>query len=445
MPRPQRKKRLPASTQLNTESNGRRLMAIPELLTLIIDGLDAQEQRKLMRVSKHFFGFIGPIAWKSIPRLDVIMRLIKNANIKLSQSWAPYKYQFVTTFPSRTRSKPDLSRYDIYAPWVQELEIYGGYYQEIADSNSFLTLLGGRPPLPNLRRLTAYTIAPIDGQDLMDFFNMFISPSLTELRTIIPNEGLPQISGCSVPPLSVPKFLEKIQKTCPQIHVLEFYPEDRYASNRSQRYIPSNESRSILSSFLNLRSFSSTTYTLESAIFSILGQLPHLESLGIRGSPVERSVLDKQLSIPETWFPVLKELRLYDVDPEDIQVLWNQPNIAKKLTSLLIQADDTAQRYENDSRLRGTNWLHPFLEALPGLSPLIQDVVLYMGSLDSRIEIPRHHWKYLGRDGDIYYAFHDYRAAMYSHKSGWCTCRDRPVVNHYPLCVKAESHGLSLS
>ncbi|KAG8700693.1 hypothetical protein FRC11_012737 [Ceratobasidium sp. 423] len=420
MPRPQRKKRPPTSTQVNIESNGRRVIAIPELLALIVHGLEAQERRKLMRVSKHLFQFVGPITWKSVPRLDVVMRLIKNVKIKLSQSWAPYKYQF-------------------------ELEIYGGYYQEITNPDPLLTLLDGRPPLPNLRRLTAYTIAPIDGQDLMGFFNMFINPSLTEIRTIIPNGGLPQISGCSVPPHSVPKFLEKIQKTCPQVQVLEFYPENAYAHNWSKRYIPSNRSRSILSSFLNLRSFSSTTYIFESAIFGILGQLPHLESLGIRGSPMECSALDKQLSIPETWFPALKELRLYDVDPEDVQGLWKQPTIVKKLTSLLIQADDTVGRYADDNPLRGTNWLHPFLEALPSLSPHIQDVALYMGDLDSRIEIPRHHWKYLGRDEDIYFAFHDYRAAMYSHKSGWCTCRDKPVVNHYPLCVKAEGHELSLS
>ncbi|KAG8697314.1 hypothetical protein FRC11_000114 [Ceratobasidium sp. 423] len=342
------------------------------------------------------------MVWKSVSRLDVVMRLVEGAKVEFIHATTPHNYRIMITFPSN----PDLSRYDRYASWIQELEIYGGYYQEIINPNSLLTLLGGRPLLPNLRRLTAYTTAPVDARNLIDFFSMFTSPSLTEIRTIIPNKGLPQTSSSRVPSSSAPVFLERLKDICPQIEVLEFYPESTSAGDWPERYIPSDQSRNTLSSFSNLRSFSSTTYILESAILSILGELPHLESLGIRGSPRELPVLDKQLSVPETWFPVLKDLRLYDVDPEDIQVLWNQHTIIKKLTSLLIQTDDSINRYAPDSPLYGKNWVGTFLQALPHLSPQLQGVAFYMGDLDGRVEIPRDYWGVFEGERVLYFAFH---------------------------------------
>ncbi|KAJ1304849.1 hypothetical protein OPQ81_005983 [Rhizoctonia solani] len=383
---PRRKKysKAPKKLTIQSKSNALCVISIPELLILVVQELDTMEHRKLIEQELR----------SAIPEQTI------NPSLFLSK-------------PNLRLSSKILIRYDIYAPWIQELEIYGGYYQEIINPDWLITLLDGRLPLPNLRRPTAHTTAPIGGEDLMGVFNMFINPSLTEIRTVIPNKGLPIISSSRVPVSSVPAFLDNVKKTCPHIQVLEFYPENACASNWSRRYIPSEQSRSILSSFINLRSFSSTTYILEPTIFGVLGELPHLESLGIRGATTERPVLDKELCIPETWFPVLKELRLYDVDPEDIQVLWKQSAFIKKLKSAFIQTDDAHRRYADNHPLHGKNWAAPFLESLPHLSPHLQDVTIYMGGLDNRIEIPREHWKYLGMNEDLYYAYDSYRAVLY--------------------------------
>ncbi|KAG8684802.1 hypothetical protein FRC11_011577, partial [Ceratobasidium sp. 423] len=349
----------------------RRLISIPELLAMIVDGLDIEDQRKLMRVSNHFFYSIGPKLWKSVPRLEFIMRLIKGTKVgyRLTQNPHPqkYKYKITTLLPP----KPDLTHYDIYAPWVQELEIFDRIGLVIKNLDRFLRLLDGRPPLPNLRRLTTCATA-ISSTELMSFINMFMSPSLTEIRTVLPRKGLPEDSCSCIPPSSVPGFLEKIKETCPQIEALEFYPELGSEVNGSESYTPSNQCRSILSSFLNLYSFSSTTYILEPATLDILGRLPRLESLGIRGSPTKRPVLGKKLSIPATRFPSLKDLRLYGVHRKDIKVLWNQPPIIAKLVSALVQTDHLRQ----DDR-RGANWIGPFLAALSSRSPHLQDVAFY--------------------------------------------------------------------
>ncbi|CAE6448250.1 unnamed protein product [Rhizoctonia solani] len=391
MPKRQRKKRAVARVDDVTPSHGRRVLAIPEFLAGVIHELDTKERRKLMHISKHFFQAAGPIVWKSVPGIDLIMRLIKGTKVKVDWINASHKYQLMTI---TLASKPNLRRYNIYAPWVRQLEIYGGYYQELVNPSPLLNLLGARPPLPNLRRLTASTTAPVDENNLINFLTMFVNPSLTEIRTIIPQKGLPEIWSSRIPSSSVPDFLTRIKKTCPEIQVLEFYPETTYASEWSERYIPNDQSRNILSSFSSLRSFSSTTYIFEPAVFRLIGELPHLESLGIRGSTTELAILNRQfnLSIPETWFPVLKDLRLYDIDPEDIQALWKYPTIVQKLVSALILTDDTTRRNPCDISFKRWNWVGPFLVDLPSLSPHLKDVTFCMGNSNNKIEIPRHHW-----------------------------------------------------
>ncbi|CEL60651.1 hypothetical protein RSOLAG1IB_03889 [Rhizoctonia solani AG-1 IB] len=292
--------------------NGQRVIGIPELFILIVHELDAKQQRELMAVSKYFFRSIGPIAWRKVPRLDILTKLIKNMRVKTTDlgGRADYKWQFIIELPPRLNLSRYSSRYHIYAPWVQEIELYGGCYQEIKNPEVFLAFLDGRVPLPNLRKLTTSTSAPVAGDDLIALFNIFICPSMTELRTVMPNQGLPRRDYSRVISPSVPAFLQKVKDTCPHIEVLEFYTDGpvSFDQRNYDRYSPTTQCRGILSSFSSLRSFSSTTYILEFNVLSILGQLPRLESLGIRGGSTEHPVVDKGLSMPEDWFPALKVL-----------------------------------------------------------------------------------------------------------------------------------------
>ncbi|CAE6410454.1 unnamed protein product [Rhizoctonia solani] len=267
-----------------------RVIQISELLILIAQKLDAKKQHMLLLVSKHFFRSIGPLVWKRVPGLDIMMRLIKDVKVEFNRSrvrgyseWYDH-CRWTLTLPSN----PDLSRYEIYSPWIHELEIFAGYDQEIKNLEPFLTRLDGYSPLPNLQRLTTYTTLSIGGEQLMAFINIFISK---------------------------------------------------------------------------------------------------------QGKP---------LLIPETWFPSLKDRRLYDVHPEDVKSLWNQPTIAQKLVSALIQTDYSELLFRNpvNDLAHNRNWLGPFLAALPDLSPRLQDVALYIGDGDARKEILRDSvlWKYFIED-----------------------------------------------
>ncbi|CEL60620.1 hypothetical protein RSOLAG1IB_03858 [Rhizoctonia solani AG-1 IB] len=366
------------SAKLNMPDIGRRIVEIPEFLTSVASEFDLDRQRELMLVSKYFFRSVGPIVWKSVPRLDFIMRTIKGTKVKSyrfeDSQKAHYEFTEITiTLPLN----PDLSRYNIYAPWVQELELFDECSQEIKNLDPFLTLLDGQAPLPNLRRLTTYTGASnLSGKELMDFINMFFTPSLREIRTFFHQKGIPSYLDA----VSIPNFFEKIEETCPRIQALEFYPQSPYGY--SSPFTLTDRSRDILRSFSNLRSFISTTYILESATFGILGSLPHLESLGIRGSAMEDPILDEQFSLPPNSFEELIDLQLYDIHPQDIKVLWGQPSIARKLGSAFIQTDPTSPPNPSDGPRDGNNWIDTFLLALPGLSPHLHDLTFYVGDDD---------------------------------------------------------------
>ncbi|CAE6439098.1 unnamed protein product [Rhizoctonia solani] len=95
MRRSQRKKQSLTSKTPNLQSNARRVIAIPELLALVVYELDSKERRKLLRVSKQIFHSVGPTVWKSVPRLELVLQLIKGARVEIGCSTAPYKYQFL--------------------------------------------------------------------------------------------------------------------------------------------------------------------------------------------------------------------------------------------------------------------------------------------------------------------------------------------------------------
>ncbi|CAE6436647.1 unnamed protein product [Rhizoctonia solani] len=357
--------------------NLRRVVETAELLTLITDEFDICERRKLMLVSKHFFRCIGPGVWKSVPRLDFLMELIEGTEVKSyryeDSQGAHYEFTEITMV---LPLNPDLSRYNIYAPWVQELEIFGECSQEIVNLDPFLAALDGRPPLPNLRQLTTYTGATnISDKELMSFINIFFSSSLTGIRMLYHEEGVPTYIDSS----SIPAFFKKIKETCPEIRTLEFYPQSSYDS---EPIVLSEQSRNTLQSFSSLRSFTSTTYILEPATFGVLGNLPCLESLGIRGSHMGDPVLDEQLSIPANWFEELIDLQLYDVHPQDIKILWGQPSVVKKLGSVLIQTDPTTSPNPSGEQMDGNSWVESFLGALPRLSPHLHDLTFYVGDED---------------------------------------------------------------
>ncbi|KAG8733147.1 hypothetical protein FRC11_008424 [Ceratobasidium sp. 423] len=213
---------------------------------------------------------------------------------------------------------------------------------------------------------------------LMNFVDMFISPSLTDIRIKFHEKGCSTYTH----PSSTLGFLKKVQNTCPEIQALEFYPGIRFVYNSAEPSPFDEQCRDVLQTFSNLCSFSSTTRILDSKTFGVLGNLPRLESLGVRGSRMDLPVLDERLSIPAHWFKKLIDLQLYDVHPQDIKLLWGQPSMVTKLGSVLIQTDPTTAPKPLVESKDGNRWIESFLLGLSTLSPHLYDFTFYVGDED---------------------------------------------------------------
>ncbi|CAE6436641.1 unnamed protein product, partial [Rhizoctonia solani] len=366
-------------TRSNMWGPVQKVAKISELLILIARDLDIEGQCKLMLVSKQFFYSVGPLVWERVPRLDFLLKVITGTEVNLSHpqdSQRPYRKftEIAITLPLN----PNLARYNIYAPWVQELEIFAECSQDIYYAHRFLNLLCG-PALPNLRRLTAHTGANnMCTKLLINFIDMFMSPSLTEVRTIFHKRDCATYTH----PLCVPGFLKKVQTTCPQIQVLEFYP-GTYRTWTIEHFTLSDQCLDTIRSFSSLCSLTSTTCLLNSKALSILGDLPHLESLGIRSLDLDYPIMDEPLFITENQFERLTDLRLYSIHHQDIKILWNQPPIARKIRSAVVQTDPSTAPDPFDGLADGNSWITSFLMPLPIRCPRLRHLILRMGDEDA--------------------------------------------------------------
>lgn len=131
--------------------------------------------------------------------------------------------------------------------------------------------------------------------------------------------------------------------------------------------------------FSNLRSFNSSASILKPVVFQVIGGLPLLESLGIAGSRMNDDtlpVLDKDLEIPNTWFPALRHLRISSLHPLDISIIWHQPPLVQNLISATIKCTaytpGSGWRKPSD----GQEWINSFLEGLSRASPHIAELEL---------------------------------------------------------------------
>lgn len=62
--------------------NTRRLADIPELTSIIASFLPTSDLARLARVSQHFFRTAGPLIWREVPNIGILMRLVRETKIR---------------------------------------------------------------------------------------------------------------------------------------------------------------------------------------------------------------------------------------------------------------------------------------------------------------------------------------------------------------------------
>ncbi|KAF8598815.1 hypothetical protein BDV93DRAFT_609628 [Ceratobasidium sp. AG-I] len=353
-------------------SSARHISDIPELIGAIAALLS--DRRPFLLASKRLFYSVAPLIWKSVPRVDLLLQLIPGTRVlRNSSNRDAYLILVDITLPSRL----DLTRFEIYAPWVRHLEVFNGEYKYILNNaDALFHLASTRPVLPNLHvlTLTLITLDEISDAEYLYFTELFLSPTLAEIRHV----GL-----SNTPPYlkirSVPRLIQKILNVCPSIEVLGFYPGEEpagdYTSSRNVNFsLPDASLHADLARFSNLRSFTSTLYIFEPATLWALGSLPLLESLDVFDCAEDLGSLDVGLTIPDDLFPSLRHLCLRNFDAKDVSTVWNQP-LVRNLESVTIKCDPSPVEEDFDT-MAGQDWVDAFLTKLPRTSPHISKLEL---------------------------------------------------------------------
>ncbi|KAF8598816.1 hypothetical protein BDV93DRAFT_512199 [Ceratobasidium sp. AG-I] len=363
-------------------AHARRVAGIPELIVSV--AISLSDRYPLLFVSKHFFRTVAPLIWKSVPRADILLHLIPGTSecskISRPSCWATVSFIIGKgiTLPSTL----DLTRFDLYAPWVQRLEVFGGEYEHsLHNADALFHTSSTRHLLPNLRVLTISARAETSLYECLSFTALFLSPTLVEIRHA--RQGKDPRYLKIRPALWL---VQKILGVCPNVEMLEFYPGQESGGNSSLEgnmvfSLPGVSMHATLAGFSYLRSFTSTIYIFESAMLQVLGNLPLLESLDVFDCAEHPTSLDGGFTIPETWFPALRHLHLRNFDAKDVSAVWGQPFV-RNLVSATIKCDP-ATVHEKFYTTPGGVWINTFLTKLPQASPQLSNLDLDLEAVPS--------------------------------------------------------------
>ncbi|KAF8598825.1 hypothetical protein BDV93DRAFT_526543 [Ceratobasidium sp. AG-I] len=373
-------------------SAARRLVLIPELILFIASFLDVSDLATLMRVSRDFFHTVGPVKWRDVPNIETLMWLVPEA-VQQRTIRPMHILRPAFTQPILLDSMSDLTRLHTYASWVQQLEVFSPMTTYIfRNSRRLRNTMAEQPPLPNLRILSFSAEHEITPEDYV-WLVKFVCPTLVEIRH--KTDYSPQhYLGAS----STQMLIQNISNSCPGLRTLEIYPNQDEFSFGGYSSLDAAVSPN-LAGFSNLQSFSSTPIILKPAVLQALGGLPLLHSLCILdyhplNEENENTVaLDKGFHVPNTWFPALRKLQIYDLHPRDITAIWDQPRLVLNLRAVTIRCYPDApavRRFHNNGphgageviaveevgESGGQKWINTFVTKLCRMSPHIEKLGL---------------------------------------------------------------------
>ncbi|KAF8598823.1 hypothetical protein BDV93DRAFT_526539 [Ceratobasidium sp. AG-I] len=373
-------------------STSYRVALTPKLMWSIASFLSVSDLGTLMRVSQYFFHTVGPVKWRYIPNIETLMRLVPEA-VQKRATRPVYGTRGTFTQSVLLDDMSDLTRFHTYAPWVQHLEVFKPMTTYIfRNSRRLRNTAAEKPPLPNLRILSFSTEHEITPEDYV-WLVKFVCPTLVEIRH--KTDYSPQhYLGAS----SAQMLIQNISKSCPSLRTLELYPNQDEFSFGGYSSLDAAVSPN-LAGFSNLQSFSSTPIILKPAVLQALGGLPLLHSLcildyhSLNEENKNTVAFDKNFHIPNTWFPALRKLQIYDLHPQDITAIWDQPRLVLNLRAVTIRCYPDApalRRFHNNGphgageviaveevgESGGQKWINTFVAKLCRMSPHIEKLGL---------------------------------------------------------------------
>ncbi|KAF8604316.1 hypothetical protein BDV93DRAFT_522438 [Ceratobasidium sp. AG-I] len=315
---------------------------VPDVLHLICDLLELPDWMALMLTCKSTFATAASHVWANLDGVkDLTDLLVKALHPEYNNS---------SQADTSLEVALDFTRFDIYAPLVRHLRVYGRTSRYLrGEHRRRCTLRSQQSALfPRLESVTLITSDLCYDSDALNWIEMLAAPTLAELR-IIPIETRDATAFVSY--LATASIAKTISERCPQIKRIELYPiniADRNDDEGSDMLWKDPLQQSF-GSLVHLREVTSSIIFVNKGGLTTLGSLPELQRLSIDGCKEHLQVYE--LSAPESSFPALTHLSLIEVNKNSIFALLAVRPLIRRLNSLLIR-----QCFENLSNSYRRCW-----------------------------------------------------------------------------------------
>lgn len=217
----------------------------------------------------------------------------------------------------------DFTRFEFYAPLIQNLRWYHSRAETISDWGSFISYAHSRTLLPNLRNIQL--AAGLSSQDYF-WFTALASESIVCIKTgrasDQPSTDIEDIS----------RLFEDIVVRCPALHLLGMSYHHRFTDEPVLLIRPWNPLLfQQIASMRNLRSLGMSTAIFQPTALQSIGSLPLLDALEIHGlSPLLLPL--PVIELPSNSFPMLRSLKISSLNAEEFMNIWTIHPLVARLT-----------------------------------------------------------------------------------------------------------------
>ncbi|KAF8604379.1 hypothetical protein BDV93DRAFT_507695 [Ceratobasidium sp. AG-I] len=289
-----------------------KVLSNTELLSLILDLSGVSTCARLASTSNRFFRAGAILVWKNLTTAKPLILLIPGA-----QEVEVKTNEYTIRLPP---PPADFSRFDVYAPFVHSLAIFGPDSPGFSIDSSWQTLIfRGRDSvlLPNLKSFALDHHFKEDEEPIL-WVSAFVSPSLRDFRAT-----KVQRETSSVTSSTMSIILRRVAYGCSKLESLTLFVgslNSAQNNNRLLRVILEEPLSRTWQNFQSLSSLVTDVNTLDADSLSSLGQLPHLKFLDIHGTVLNHP----------------RDLTIRKLHYDDILAIWNLEYLVEGVTCLTL-------------------------------------------------------------------------------------------------------------
>ncbi|KAG8738011.1 hypothetical protein FRC10_007404 [Ceratobasidium sp. 414] len=325
-----------------------RVFEVPELLSLICSFARTSDCARLSRTCRTAFNVAVAFVWDQTNGQHLLLLLGATRIVSTNKTTGSKSTIIKIGSPSPAK----FSRFDVYAPYVRELDVYGPTYHhyQVDGWDRLILHARQRPLLPNLSSIIFHSFADVHGSDELVWVKTFISSSVTKVGAIAGNFKFPTY----MPSLVVDVIMSTVAECCPRLLKLSLFPTPDHLSDKPKAsdnllgFLWRRPYHESLSRLPNLVELTCSMGMFERDSLLVISSLPALRRLtvfGFDGVPVLHTD-----SLSSESFPTLHELQLAELDRECLTSVLRLPPLMSHLTHLELdyQLDEPGSDDEED-------------------------------------------------------------------------------------------------